>query len=312
MESTLRNDHFIKATAGNGGVRVFAAVTTELANEAASRHHCSPTAAAALGRTMTGALLLAANLKNEEAITVKFRGDGPLGSVVADAVPEGYVRGYVQHPEADLPLKANGKLDVGGGIGRGLVTVTRFTGIKEPVTGSAELVSGEIAEDLTNYLFVSEQTPSSVGLGVLVGTDCRVMAAGGFLVQPLPEASDEVLDKLEANIKKIRPVSTMVKDGADAEGIAREVLEGFDDISILSATDLAFRCQCSKGRISSVLMSLRREDLQGIVDDGHAEVCCQFCGEAYQFGKEELEALASMRDAQGGDCSRSIATSNLH
>ena len=164
------------------GVRVYAAVTTDLVNEAIRRHDCYPIAAAALGRTMTGALLMAANLKNQEAITIDFRGDGPLGSITADATPDGSVRGYVHNRHADLPLNAQGKLDVGGAIGQGLVTVTRFTGLGEPMRGSCEIVSGEIAEDLTNYLYVSEQTPSSVGLGVLVDKDFKAVAAGGFML----------------------------------------------------------------------------------------------------------------------------------
>ncbi len=281
-------DHLVKAIAD--GVRVYAAVTTDLVNEAIRRHDCYPVASAALGRTMTGALLLAANLKNKECLTVKFKGDGPLGQVVADANPEGFVRGYIEHPHVDLPLNSKGKLDVGGGIGAGIVSVTRFTGLKNPVTGSSEIVTGEIGDDLTNYLYISEQTPSSVGLGVLVGTDLKAIAAGGFIIQPLPDATDEVITKLENNLKKIRPVSTMVHDGLDAKGMIGELLQGFD-VEYLTTTDLKFKCQCSKERIESVLMSLNQHDLQSLVDDGHAEVCCHFCGEKYQFNQEELTAL---------------------
>ena len=183
------------------GIRVYAAVTTELVNEAIKRHDCSPTAAAALGRTMTGALLLAANLKNQEAITVSFQGNGPLGYITADATPDGYVRGYVGNPHVDLPLKADGKLDVGGAVGEGMVQVTRFTGLGEPMRGSCEIVSGEIAEDLTNYLFTSEQTASSVGLGVLVGTDFKAIAAGGFMLQLMPDADEEIISRVEEALK---------------------------------------------------------------------------------------------------------------
>ena len=284
-------DHLVKATAE--GVRVYAAVTTELVNEGIRRHDCYPVAAAALGRTMTGALLLAANLKNKECLTVKFNGDGPLGTVAADASPEGSVRGYVMHPQTELPLNAQGKLAVGEGIGRGLLSVTRFTGLKDPVTGSTEIVTGEIAEDLTEYLYVSEQTPSSVGLGVLVGTDLQAIAAGGFFIQPLPDASEEVLDRLEKKLAGVRPVSAMVEAGLDGRGIIGELLAGFD-IQYLTETELAFRCQCSKSRIEGVLMSLGEEDLDSLVKDGHAEVGCQFCGEKYQFTADELTAL---RDA---------------
>ena len=291
------NDHLVKATAE--GVRVYAAVTTELVNEGMRRHACYPVAAAALGRTMTGALLLAANLKNKECITVKFNGDGPLGSVVADASPEGVVRGYVDHPQAELPFNEKGKLDVGGGIGQGLLSVTRFTGLKDPITGSSEIVTGEIAEDLTRYLYVSEQTPSSVGLGVLVNPDLKAAAAGGFFIQPLPDASEEVLSRLEANLAKLRPVSEMVKDGLDARGIIAELLTGFS-IHYLTTTELSFRCQCSKERIESVLMSLGKKDLESLLHDGQAEVCCHFCGEKYLFTKDELQALLHVAEHRTG------------
>ena len=290
-------DHLVKAVAD--GVRVHAAVTTRLVNEAVRRHDCWPVAAAALGRTMTGALLFAANLKNEEAVTIKFSGDGPLGTVTADAVPGGYVRGYVDQPHVDLPLNGQGKLDVGRAVGsEGLVSVTRFTGLKDPVSGSAALVNGEIAEDLTHYLYVSEQTPSSVGLGVLVNPDMTAKAAGGFLLQPLPDADDAVITRLEENLKGVRSVSHMVEAGLDAKGIIAELLKGFE-VEYLSETELAFRCQCSKKRIESVLMSLGADDLQSLIDDGHAEVCCHFCGEKYEFSQEELERLQAERTRKG-------------
>lgn len=285
-------DHLVKAVAD--GVRVYAAVTTDLVNEAIRRHGCHPVAAAALGRTMTGALLLAANLKNREALTVTFDGHGPLGKVTADATPEGFVRGYVTNPYVDLPQNAKGKIDVGGGVGTdGTVTVTRFTGLRNPVTGSAPLTDGEIADDLTKYLYVSEQTPSSVGLGVLIGHAGEEMAcigAGGFIIQPMPDATDETIDKLEANLKKVNSVSHMVEHGLDAKGIIAELLQGFA-VDYLTTTELAFRCPCSKERISEVLLSLGKSDLESLIEDGHAEVCCHFCNERYQFSKEELQAI---------------------
>lgn len=289
-------DHLVKATAE--GVRIYAAVTTDLVNEAIRRHDCYPVAAAALGRTMTGALLLAANLKNKEALTVTFDGHGPLGKVTADATPEGFVRGYVGEPHVNLPLNKLGKIDVGGGVGTdGMVTVTRFTGLKNPITGSVEILDGEIADDLTKYLYVSEQTPSSVGLGVLVDPDFHCIGAGGFILQPLPDVSDEVLVRLEKNIQSIHSVSHMVEHGLDAKGIIGEVLQGFD-VDYLTTTDLAFRCQCSKGRISDVLLGLNLADLKSLVDDGHAEVVCHFCNEKYQFSGEELEAIYNVAEKQ--------------
>ena len=282
-------DHLLKATAD--GVRIFAAVTTDLVSEAARRHDCSATASAALGRTITGALLFAANLKNDEAVTIKIQGDGPLGRIVADAVPEGYARGFVDNPHFDLPSTAAGKLDVSGGVGRhGLVSVTRFTGLEHDVTGSCELVSGEIAEDLTQYLFVSEQTPSSVGLGVLVDTDLSIRAAGGFMVQPLPECSEAVLDRLESNLRSMRSVTEMIDGGLDARGMIETIFAGLE-INYLSETPLQFKCKCSRERVSETLHSLAAKDRQALLDDGQAEVVCQFCGEKYQFSDDELRSI---------------------
>lgn len=285
-------DHLVKATAED--VRVYAAVTTKLVHEASQRHGCGALASAALGRTMTGALLLAATLKEKECITIKFRGDGPLGAITADASADGAVRGYVAHPEVELPL-TKGKLSVGQGVGRGLLSVTRFTGLKEPFTGSCEIYSGEIAEDMTHYLFQSEQTSSSVGLGVLVETDGSVGAAGGFLLQPLPGASESALSRLEKNLSRLRTVSAMVEDGLDAKGIIAELLAGME-IHYLSTTELSFRCQCSKRRTEDILLTLGHKDLEQLVSDGEAEVCCHFCGEKYQFNQVELMALLHVAD----------------
>lgn len=288
------SDKLVKAI--TKGVRVYAAVTTDLVNEAIRRHDCYPVAAAALGRTMTGALLLAANLKNKEALTVNIRGNGPLKNITADAVPEGFVRGYVADPHVELPLNDKGKLDVGGGVGQGLVTVTRFTGLREPMRGSSEIVTGEIAEDLTNYLYVSEQTPSSIGLGVLVDTDFSARAAGGFIIQPMPDADEETISRLEANLQKLRPVTTMIDEGKDAKEIILEIMSGFE-MEFLTTTDLAFKCQCSKERLEDVLLNLNHDDMESLIADGQAEVCCHFCGEKYHFSKEELQHLLKLADA---------------
>lgn len=288
------SDTLVKAI--TKGVRVYAAVTTELVNEAIKRHDCYPVAAAALGRTMTGALLMAANLKNKEAITINIRGNGPLANITADAVPEGYVRGYVANPHVELPLNAQGKLDVGGGVGQGLVTVTRFTGLREPMRGSSEIVSGEIAEDLTNYLYVSEQTPSSIGLGVLVDTDYTAKAAGGFMIQPMPDADEEIITKLEENLKNLRPVTTMIAEGKGTKEIIEEIMTGFQ-MEFLTTTELGFKCQCSKERLEDVLLNLNRDDMLSLIEDGQAEVCCQFCGAKYNFTKAELEHLLKLADS---------------
>lgn len=286
-------DQLVKATAE--GIRIYAAVTTDLVAEGAQRHSCGALATAALGRTMTAALLMAANLKDKECITLKFNGDGPLGNVTADASSEGFVRGYVKHPDIELPLN-NGKLAVGQGIGQGLLSVTRFTGVKEPFTGSCEIYNGEIAEDITRYLFQSEQTPSSVGLGVLIGTDGATQAAGGFIVQPLPDASEEAIGKLENNLKDLEPISSMVHEGLDGKAIIQRIMKGFEDIHFLTTTNLSFKCQCSKNRTEDILVTLSHDDLTAMVEEGHAEVVCQFCGEKYQFNKEDLTIILHVSD----------------
>lgn len=280
-------DYLIKATVP--GVRAFCAVTTESVAEAVRRHDCYPIAAAALGRTMTGSLLLAANLKTNECITVRISGNGPLGEVVADASANGIVRGAVRNPHVDLPLN-NGKLDVGGAIGIGLISVTRFTGMKQPFTGSSHLVTGEIAEDLTNYLACSEQTPSSVGLGVLVNPDLTISAAGGFFIQALPECEEEVIAKVESNLATLPPVSQMIQEGITPEQMAERIFAGLPVI-IYDPMKVEFGCQCSKERIENVLISLGAEELTSLIEDGKAEVCCKFCCEKYQFNKEELVEL---------------------
>jgi len=285
-------DHIIKATT-TGGVRAFAIITTQLVEDARKRHDCYPVATAGLGRTMTAALLLAANLKTDESITVRIAGDGPLGEIVADAHESGIVRGYVKNPHVDLPLH-NGKLDVGTGVGEGHIFVTRFTGLKQPFTGSSELVSGEIAEDVTNYLFVSEQTPSSVALGVLVEPDLTVGAAGGFMVQALPDADDEVLSQIEKNIAALPPVSQLIREGKDGSGIIKMIFAELP-VTLYEEIPVAFNCPCSHERIQDVLVSLGAEEINDIITtDGQAEICCHFCGEKHQFTKENLENVISI------------------
>lgn len=285
-------DHLIRATAP--GIRAFAAVTTNLVEEARVRHNCYPVTAAALGRVMTGSLLLAANLKTEESLTVRVSGDGPAGDVVADAYASGIVRGYVKNPQLDLPLKSN-KLDVGSAVGKGHIYVTRFTGLKQPFTGSTELVSGEIAEDLTSYLAKSEQTPSSVALGVLVQPDMKVSGAGGFLVQALPHAEAELLDVLEQNLAQLPPVSQLVHDGYDAKKIIQAVFAGLH-INLYDEVPLKFKCQCSRERVQNMLISLGKEELSSLADEGQAEIVCHFCMEKYHFGKPDLKELLTTNE----------------
>ena len=283
-------DHLAKATVP--GVRAFAAVTTALVEEARRRHDCWPVAAAALGRTMTAALLLAANLKTDEYLTIRIDGDGPLGGVIADAHAQGTVRGYVRNPHTDLPL-AGGKLPVGQAVGAGHIHVTRFTGMKQPFTGTVPLVSGEIGEDVANYLLTSEQTPSTVSLGVLVDTDDTVAAAGGIVVQAMPGAEDEVLAKIEANLAALPPVSEMVRGGADAASMLLKVFAGLE-ATVFEPAKLAFYCQCSPERVENMLVSLGRQELSEMAEEGKAEVRCHFCGEKYDISGERLRELMEL------------------
>ncbi len=283
------HDHLIRATAP--GVRAFAAITTSLVEEARRRHNCFPVATAALGRTMTGALLMAANLKTAESLTIRISGDGPLGEIVADASPAGTVRGYVKNAWVDLPLH-NGKWAVGQAVGKGHIYVTRFAGLKQPFTGSAELVSGEIAEDITQYLTVSEQTPASVALGVLIGRDATVAAAGGFFIQALPGAEEEVLVQVEDNLRQLPPVSQLVQAGQDAAGIVKQVFAGLA-VTVYDPLNLQFHCHCSRERVESMLASLGANEIQEMATEGQAEVCCHFCGEKYLFAANELTQILS-------------------
>lgn len=283
-------DHLVKALAA-GSVRIFAAVTTKLVEEGRRRHACYPVAAAALGRTMTGALLLAADLKTDERITIRIAGNGPLGEVIADAAGDGTVRGYLKQPQIELPLK-NGKLDVAAGVGGGQIHVTRFTNMKQPFTGSAELVSGEIAEDITQYLYASEQTLSSVALGVLVNPDATVAAAGGFFIQVLPGAEEAVIARVEQNLSSLPPVSSLVQRGLSAEEIIACAFEGLE-YTLQPEQELAFSCTCTREKVSAMLISLGRDELLDMAAKEQGEIVCHFCAEGYDFTRGELEELAA-------------------
>lgn len=279
-------DILTKATVD--GVRIYALRTTNLVREAAKQHGCSHLASAALGRAMNGALLLAAMMKDNERISLRLKGDGPLGEVVADA--EGNcVRGYVENPDAFLPLK-DGKLDVGGGIGQGNIIVTRYLQNAEPFTGYCELADGEIATDLTKYLYVSEQTPSSVGLGVLVDKDGEVTAAGGYFIQAMPGCSDEVLEQLEKNVNRMPYVTQLLEIGYSPEKIISII--GRDlDVDYKETLPLQFKCRCSRERILDALAVLDQHSLEEISQDDITEAHCQFCNNTYKFTADEIREL---------------------
>lgn len=283
-------DHIVRALAP--GVRVVAAITTELVEEARLRHDCWPIATAALGRTMTAALLLAETLKGDESLTVRISGDGPLGDIVADSHAKHLVRGYVRNPHVDLP-PADGKLAVGAAVGSGMLHVTRFNPQKEVFTGTVELVSGEIAEDVTQYLLESEQIPSTVGLGVMVDTDGKVTGAAGFLVQAMPGATEDVLKTIEQNLPIVASPSQLAEEGISAAGIIRLLLTGLFG-TVYDAEPVQFSCTCSKERVASVLSSLGRDELESMVAEGQSEVRCNFCNEAYNFEADELKTIASL------------------
>lgn len=270
------------------GVRIYALCTTNLVQEAAIRHHTSHLASAALGRAMNGALLLAANMKDNERIALRLKGDGPIGEVVADA--EGtHVRGYVGDPDVFLPLK-NGKLDVGGAIGAGNIIVTRYLQNAEPFTGYAELVDGEIASDLTNYLYTSEQTPSSVALGVLVNKEGQVIASGGYFIQAMPGCAEETLAQLEENISLTPYVTQLLELGYTPEKMIETIARGLD-VTIQESIELSYKCRCSREKILGALATLGQEDISAMSQDEETEVHCQFCNETYKFSGEEIARL---------------------
>lgn len=270
------------------GVRIYALCTTNLVQEAAIRHHTSHLASAALGRAMNGALLLAATMKDNERIALRLKGDGPIGEVVADA--EGtHVRGYVGDPDVFLPLK-NGKLDVGGAIGAGNIIVTRYLQNAEPFTGYAELVDGEIASDLTNYLYTSEQTPSSVALGVLVNKEGQVIASGGYFIQAMPGCAEETLAQLEENISLTPYVTQLLELGYTPEKMIETIARGLD-VTIQESIELSYKCRCSREKILGALATLGQEDISAMSQDEETEVHCQFCNETYKFSGEEITRL---------------------
>lgn len=279
-------DILTKATVD--GVRIYALCTTNLVREACKLHNCSHLASAALGRTMNGALLMAATMKDQERISVRFCGDGPLGEVVADAEGTG-VRGYVENPDAFLPLK-NGKLDVGGGVGVGNLVVTRYLQNAEHFTGYCELYNGEIASDLTKYLYVSEQTPASVALGVLVDKEGEVVASGGFFVQAMPGCTDEMLEQLEHNISLMLSVTDMLELGYDTKKIIMDIC-GDIPVDFKESVPVSFKCRCSRERIKDALASLGRGALEEISQDSVTEAHCQYCNTTYQFTQAEIQGI---------------------
>ncbi|MDD4335006.1 MAG: Hsp33 family molecular chaperone HslO [Desulfotomaculaceae bacterium] len=285
------SDYLVRGVGANKQFRIFAATTTDLVEEARRRHDTWPVASAALGRALTAGLLLGANLKGDDLLTLRIFGDGPAGAIVVSANSSGEVKGYIQEPHIDLPCLGEGKLPVGDAVGQGFLHVTKDMGLKEPFTGSIELESGEIGEDVARYLLTSEQTPSAVALGVLVGPDCQVKASGGIVIQLLPDASEEVLLRIEKSLKEMEPVSSLVNRGLVPEDIVALAVGGLE-VHFLKKTPVKFKCGCSREKVKDILAALGKEEIERINQEQEkAEVRCHFCGELYNFDAPELEKM---------------------
>ena len=285
-------DRLIRTITKDGSLMAIAADSSDIALVAHQVHHTSPVASAALGRLLTGAALMGALLKGPgSSVTVKMNGGGPLGGIVAVSDCDGNVRGYVGNPATELPLRSDGKLNVGAAVGRdGMFTVSRDIGLREPYIGSVELVSGEIAEDLTAYLLESEQVPSACALGVLVDTDCTVKAAGGFIVQLMPGAEEEIISRLEDNIFMMDQLTTILSEDGEEE-LFRQVLKGFDYHTV-GEHPIEYRCYCSRERVLDALRCVSAEELEEIAAEGKdVSVNCQFCDKVYDFTPGELREI---------------------
>ena len=287
----MQHDELLIGTMLEGKARWVAVRTTDTVEEARRRHGMSPVATAALGRLMTGALILACSLKGEESITLRLLGDGPLEGVVAVANAQGEVRGYVQEPLVDLPLKASGKLDVGSAVGLGELAVSRSLQNGEVYTGMVPMVSGEIAEDLVHYLLTSEQIPSAMLLGVMVEKDYHVAGAAGFLIQPLPGATEGDIQAIESLLGQLRlGISEMAAQSQSMDELM-DLLMGQDPYHVLERRRVRFACTCSKARLSDTLASLGQKEIADLISDGKAEMVCHFCNEHYSFNVEELQQI---------------------
>lgn len=286
-------DYMIRAIDKKQTFRIFMAKTTNTVEEARQHHDTTPTASAALGRTLTAGLMMGYMMKNEEdKLTININGGGPIGTILTVSDNSGHVKGYVSNPNVDLELKENGKLNVGGAVGvNGKLTVMMDIGMKEPYVGSTDLVTGEIAEDLALYYYLSEQQNTAVALGVLVDTDYSIKSAGGFMVQTLPFIEDEDIEKLENTLNNLKSVSDYFDNDKDVEEIAKEIFSDFD-IEILDKIPVAFDCDCSEERMERALISIGKEDLKEIIEeDEKIETVCHFCSKKYMFEGDKLEKL---------------------
>lgn len=298
-----QQDYCLRGVSEDGSVKLWLAKTTNLCEEGRKRHDAWSVAAAALGRLLTAGVFFGLNLKGEgDSVTLRVNGDGPLGSLAVVAEPDGAVRGFVANPQVDIARRPDGKLDVGGAVGRGTLTVIKDMGFGEPYAGTVDLVTGEIGDDITQYYVESEQTPAAVGLGVRIAPGGVVDAAGGFLLQVLPHADEMVIKQLELNISNLLPISQMVADGLTLQEMADEVMLGVPWRE-LERRPLAYRCSCSQERLRGALLSLGYKQLKELWQEKAAvdeatELVCRFCGEKYYFSPAELKEMVDELDRE--------------
>ncbi len=290
------SDYIIRATAAGETVRAFAIRSTELTAEAREIHHTFPVVTAALGRLLSAGAMMGSMMKGEnDKLTLMMKGDGPIAQLTVTADGHGHVKGFPANPSVDIPLKRAGKLDVGGAIGKGTLTVIMDLGLKEPYNGQVEIQTGEIGDDLAYYFTVSEQTPSAVGLGVMVDTDSEVKHAGGFIIQMMPDVAEETIEAIEAKLKDAEPVTTMMEKGMSPEDILEYYLGGLD-LHINEKLPVEFYCDCSKEKVARALATISTDDLNEIINDGEEiEVKCYFCNSAYKFQVDELKEMIAQR-----------------
>lgn len=286
------SDYIVRGHAAGGTVRAFAADTTETVAEAMERHFTYPVVTAALGRLLTAGAMMGSMMKGEDdLITLTVKGDGPIGNITVSADSHGNVKGFAGNPQVEVPDKYAGKLDVGTAVGRGTLSVVMDLGLSDPYNGTVELQTGEIADDLAYYFTVSEQTPSAVGLGVMIDTDASVKHSGGFIIQMMPDVSEETISAVESKLSDLKPVTSMMDEGMTPEMILEHIL-GDLGLEITERSDVRFHCNCSKERVSEALATLKPGDIQEMVDDGETiEVKCFFCNTAYNFTVDELKEM---------------------
>lgn len=293
MNTISKNsDYIIRATAANHQIRAFAISSTNTIEEARQRHNTSPIATVALGRLMSAGAMMGTMMKgDDDIITIQIKGDGPIGGLTVTADAKANVKGYVNHPEVMLPLNSAGQLDVEKALGIGVLSVIKDIGLKEPYVGDTILVTSDVTQDITYYFATSEQVPTSVGLSVIMSKDNTVKSAGGFIIQLLPDASEEIISALEKKIKEVKNVTTMLEHGYTPEQMLEELLGEFG-LDILDKIPTQFYCNCSKERMSRALISIGRKELSSLIEEGRTiEVNCHFCGSHYNFDVEELKDL---------------------